>query len=220
MTEAKITILLADDHAIVREGYRALLSKQPGMEVVAEASDGNQAYQLYKIHLPDVTIMDISMPAISGIETIHRIKQRDPAAKILVFTMHQNPRFAEQALKAGALGYVTKSSPPEELLYAISEVYSGRRVLSPDIAQAIALDKTSGDYQEALTPREFEILRLLVAAKSKEEVANILNISPKTVANCHYLIKNKLGVTSDVELTHWAIRMSLIDPNEISGHDN
>ncbi len=211
MTEAKITILLADDHAIVREGYRALLSKQPGMEVVAEASDGNQAYQLYKVYRPDVTIMDISMPGPSGIETIHRIKQRDPAAKILVFTMHQNPRFAEQALKAGALGYITKSSPPEELLRAIREVHVSRRVLSPDIAQALALEKTGSDNQEALTPREFEILRLLMAPKSKEEVANILNISPKTVANCHYLIKSKLGVASDVELTHWAIKMSLID---------
>lgn len=219
MTENKINLLLADDHAIVREGYRALLSKQPGWEVIAEAADGNQAYQLYKKHAPDVTIMDISMPGLSGIETVHRIKQRNPEAKILVFTMHQNPRFAEQALKAGALGYVTKSSPPEELLRGIREVHAGRRVLSPDIAQALALEKTGGDYQDALTPREFEILRLLATAKSKEEIANILNISPKTVANCHYLIKSKLGVASDIELTHWAIRMNVIDPNEISGQD-
>jgi two-component system, NarL family, invasion response regulator UvrY len=214
MTGAKITILLADDHAIVREGYRALLSKQANMVVVAEAVDGNEAYQLYKRHEPDVTILDISMPGPSGIETIHRIRQRSPMAKILVFTMHQNPHFAEQALKAGALGYVTKSSAPEELLCAIRDIHSGRRVLSPDIAQAMALEKTAGDCQESLTAREFEILRLLATRKSKEEIANLLNISPKTVANCHYLIKSKLGVASDIELTHWAIKMNLVDPTD------
>ncbi|MBK8814302.1 MAG: response regulator transcription factor [Methylococcaceae bacterium] len=216
MTGAEITILLADDHAIVREGYRALLSKQANMAIVAEAADGNEAYQLYKHHEPDVTILDISMPGPSGIETIHRIRQRCPTAKILVFTMHQNHRFAEQALKAGALGYVTKSSPPEELLNAIQDVRAGRRVLSPDIAQALALEKTGGDCQETLTPREFEILRLLAAGKSKEETANLLNLSPKTVANCHYLIKSKLGVASDIELTHWAIKMDLVDSNQTS----
>lgn len=192
------------------------MGKQPGMEVIAEAADGNQAYQLYKKHLPDVAIIDISMPGQSGIEVIQPIKQRDPAAKILVFTLHQNLRFVEQALKAGALGYVTKSSASVELLRAIREVYSGRRVLSPDIAEALALQKIEGNLQESLTPREFEILRLLVAAKSKDEIAITLNISPKTVANCHYLIKSKLGILTDVELTHWAIKMNLIDPNEIS----
>jgi two-component system, NarL family, invasion response regulator UvrY len=215
MTKDKINVLLVDDHAIVREGYQALLSKQAGMEVIAESADGNQAYLLYKRHEPDVTIMDISMPGHSGIETIHRIRQRNPVAKILVFTMHQNPRFAEQALKAGALGYVTKSSSPEVLLHAIREVNAGRSVLSPDIAQVLALEKTGAHIQEALTPREFEILRLLAIAKSKEEIANTLNISPKTVANCHYLIKSKLGVSSDIELAHCAIRMKIIDPNEI-----
>jgi len=211
--DGKVTLLLVDDHAIVREGYRALLKKQPGLEVVAEAIDGKQAYQQYKLYSPDVIIMDLSLPGQSGIETIAHIKQRNSAAKILVFTMHQNPRFAALAINAGALGYVTKSSPPEVLLNAIREVYAGRRVLSPDMAQALALEKTSHEKTalESLTTREFEILRLLAEGKAKEEIAQLLNISPKTVSNCHYLIKGKIGVANDIELVHWAIKMQVID---------
>jgi two-component system, NarL family, invasion response regulator UvrY len=211
--DGKITLLLVDDHAIVREGYRALLQKQPGLEVVAEAIYGKQAYQQYKLHTPDVTIMDLSLPGQSGIENIAHIKQRNPAAKILVFTMHQNPRFAALAINAGALGYVTKSSPPDVLLNAIYEVYAGRRTLSPDIAQALALEKTGHEKTvlESLTTREFEILRLLAEGKAREEIAQLLSISPKTVSNCHYLIKGKIGVASDIELVHWAIKMRVID---------
>lgn len=212
MIAGKITILLVDDHAIVREGYRALLKKQPDLEVVAEAVDGSEAYQQYKLHTPDVTIMDLSLPGQSGIETIARIKQRNPRVKILVFTMHQNPRFAVQAIKAGALGYVTKSSPPEVLLTAIYDVNSGRRTLSSDIAQTLALEKTGHETaaMETLTTRKFEVLRLLAKGKSKDGIAQILNISPKTVANCHYLIKGKIGVDSDLELVDWTIKMDLL----------
>jgi two-component system, NarL family, invasion response regulator UvrY len=220
MTTGKnITILLVDDHAIVREGYHSLIKKQPGLEVIAEAADGNQAYQHFKTHAPDVTIMDLSMPGQSGVETIARIKQRNPEAKILVFTMHQNPRFAVQAIRAGALGYVTKSSPPDVLLKAIHDIYKSRLTLSPDIAQALALEKTGHETiaLETLTTREFEIMRLLAEAKSKEDIAKMLNISFKTVSNCHYLIKRKLGVASDIELTHLAIKMNVIDLLELSG---
>lgn len=223
MTTGKsITILLVDDHAIVREGYHSLIKKQPGLEVIAEAADGNQAYQHFKTYSPDVTIMDLSMPGQSGVETIARIKQRNPQAKILVFTMHQNPRFAVQAIRAGALGYVTKSSPADVLLKAIHDIYKGRLTLSPDIAQALALEKTGFEAiaLETLTTREFEILRLLAEANSKEEIAKTLNISLKTVSNCHYLIKRKLGVASDIELTHLAIKLNVIDLLELSGLTN
>jgi two-component system invasion response regulator UvrY len=208
-----IDILLVDDHAIVREGYRALLAKQTGLRVIAEAEDGVQAYQRFKECRPDVVVTDLSLPGISGLELIGRIKRRAPEAKILVFSMHQNPSFAVQASRAGALGYVTKSSSPEVLLRAIREVHAGRHVLSPDIAQALALEKLGGDRMalETLTVREFEILRLLVEARTTEEIAQILNISPKTVCNCHYLIKSKLGVASDIELMRLAIRLKVID---------
>ncbi|MDD5463143.1 MAG: response regulator transcription factor [Methylococcales bacterium] len=213
-----IRILLVDDHAIVREGYRALLAKQPCLKVVAEATDDAQAYQRFKESSPDVVITDLSLPGISGLELISRIKQRDANAKILVFSMHQNPSFAVQASRAGALGYVTKSSPPEVLLRAIHEVYCGRLTLSSDIAQALALEKLGHERiaLETLTVREFEILRLLVEARTTEDIAQSLNISSKTVCNCHYLIKRKLGVASDIELTRLAIRLNVISLLDLS----
>jgi two-component system invasion response regulator UvrY len=208
-----IKIMLVDDHAIVREGYRSLLQKQDNMRVIAEASDGAQAYLSYKVHQPDILIMDISMPGQGGLEAISRIKQFDADAKIIVFSMHQNPSFAVQATRAGALGYVTKSSDPEVLIRAIYDVQQGKYTLSADIAQALALEKLGTDSAvlDQLTVREFEILRMLVEAKPTQDIADTLNISPKTVANAHYIIKKKLGVTSDIELTHLAIKMNILD---------
>ena len=213
-----IRILLVDDHAIVREGYLSLLAKQPDLQVVAEAADGIQAYQRFKECRPDVVVTDLSLPGISGLELISRIKQRDANAKMLVFSMHQNPSFAMQASRAGALGYVTKSSPPEVLLRAIRDVYCGRHTLSADIAQALALEKLGSEQMalETLTVREFEILRLLVEARTTEDIAQILNISPKTVSNCHYLIKRKLSVAGDIELTRLAIRLNVINLLDLS----
>jgi DNA-binding NarL/FixJ family response regulator len=209
----RIKIMLVDDHAIVREGYRSLLQKQPDFEVVCEASDGNEAYSQYKQHQVDVVVMDISMPGQSGLKVIERIRQYDAKARILVFSMHQNPSFALQATRAGALGYITKSSEPEALIRAISQVARDKHTLSADIAQALAMEKL-GQEQSALdelTVREFEILRLLVDAKSNQDIADLLNISPKTVSNSHYIIKKKLGVSSDIELTRLAIKMNLVN---------
>jgi len=208
-----IQIMLVDDHAIVREGYRSLLQKQPNLAVIAEASDGAEAYLNYKHFQPDVVIMDISMKGQGGLEAITRIKQLDSDAKIIVFSMHQNPSFAIQATRAGALGYVTKSSDPEVLIRAIYDVQRNKQTLSADIAQALALEKLGSNTAalDQLTVREFEIFRMLVAATSSQDIAETLNISPKTVANTHYLIKKKLGVSSDIELTHLAIKMNIVD---------
>ena len=126
MAARVINIMIADDHAIVREGYRSLLEKQPGLKVVAEASDGAEAYRLFKEVLPDLVIMDLTMPGLGGIEAIRRIRQREPSARILVFTMHQNSAYAVQAIKAGARGFVTKCSPPEVLVVAVYDVLKGR----------------------------------------------------------------------------------------------
>lgn len=212
-----LNIMLVDDHAIVREGYRSLLQKQPQFEVICEACDGNQAYSLYKQYQPDVVVMDISMPGQSGLKAIERIRQFDANARILVFSMHENPSFALQATRAGALGYITKSSDPEALIRAIGQVAENKHTLSADIAQALAMEKL-GQEQSALdqlTVREFEILRLLVDAKSNQDIADLLNISPKTVSNSHYIIKKKLGVSSDIELTRLAIKMNLVNLLEL-----
>jgi len=213
-----ISILLIDDHAIVREGYRALLAKQTGLQVIAEAENAIQAYQLFKQFKPDLVITDMSLPGSSGLQLIARIKQHSVDAKILVFSMHQNPAFAEQALRAGALGYVSKSSEPEVLLRAIQDVYSGKHMLSPDIAQILALEKLGSERiaLQTLTVREFEILRLLMDGMSHDDIARVLSISAKTVGNSHYLIKSKLGVASDIELTKLAIKLNVLDLLELS----
>lgn len=194
-----------------------MLQKQPNLTVVADARDAAEAYQNYKTFQPDVVIMDISMPGQSGLEAISRIRQYDGQARILVFSMHQNPSFALQAIRAGALGYITKSSDPALLIHGIYQVYENKLSLSPDVAQALALEKLGQDKArlDDLTVREFEILRLLLEAKNNQQIADILNISPKTVSNSHYIIKRKLEVSSDIELTRLAIRMKLLNLRDL-----
>jgi DNA-binding NarL/FixJ family response regulator len=215
--------MLVDDHAIVREGYRSVLQKQPGLRVVAEAADGAEAYRLFKKTEPDLVIMDLSMPGIGGVEAIRRLRQWDRGARVLVFTMHQNAAFAVQAIRAGASGYVTKMSPPEALVRAVFDVLDGRIALSPDIDHELALSRLSDEIVAAdvLTAREFEVLRLLLAERTAEEIADLLHISPKTVANLHYLIKSKLGVGSDIELVRLALRQGIlaqVDLGEVRKH--
>jgi len=212
-------VMLADDHAIVREGYRSLLQKQDRLRVVAEASDGADAYRIYKEVKPDLVIMDVSMPGIGGVEAIRRIRQWDHSARILVFTMHQSAAYAIQAIKAGARGFVTKSEPPDTLLRAITEVMAGRIALSPDIAHQLAMKRVADEPSavDALSPREFEILRMLLAEKSVNEIAETLHISVKTVANTRYLIRAKLGVASDIELVRLALRQRIIAAEDIEG---
>ncbi|WP_395019308.1 response regulator [Dongia sp.] len=207
------TILLVDDHAVVREGYRAVLQKQPGLRVVAEAGNGAEAYKLFKATRPDLVIMDLTMPGVSGIEGIRHIREWDRDARILVFTMHQNAAFALQAIRAGARGYVTKMSPPETLLRAVAEVLGGHIALSPDIDHELALNRLAEEANAAdiLSAREFEVLALLLAERSTDEIAGLLNLSPKTVANLHSLIKSKLGVDSDIELVRLALRQGLME---------
>jgi two-component system invasion response regulator UvrY len=208
-------IMLVDDHAIVRSGFRRLLEQQPGMEVVAEAGDGEQAYSRFLELAPDVVVLDLSMPGMSGLEIIRRIIAREPAARILVFSMHEDAALAERVIQLGARGYVTKSSAPDVLVRAIGEILNGRRFLSADIAHSIALFKLAGNDHplKALTVREFEIFRLLVAGHGAAEIGALLNLSGKTVANYHTIIKQKLDVASDVELVHVALRHGLLQDN-------
>ena len=212
MTATGGTIMLVDDHAVVREGYRSVLQKQPGLRVIAEASDGAEAYRLYKEVQPDVVVMDLAMPGVGGIEAIRRIRQWDREARILVFTMHENPGFAVQAIRAGARGYVTKTSPPETLVRAVLDVLAGRIAVSPDIDHQLALGRLAGDTvaTDVLTAREFEVLQMLLAERTTQEIAEALHISPKTVANLHSLIKDKLGVGSDIELVRLALRQGIL----------
>jgi two-component system invasion response regulator UvrY len=208
---AAARLLLVDDHAIVRAGYRHLLEKQERFTVVGEAATADEAYAMFRQYRPDVVITDLAMPGASGLEAIQRILRADAAAHVLVFSMHVSPDLALAAMSAGALGYVTKSSPPDVLLRAVADVLVGRKALSPDIAQALALARLAGQRKplEDLTPREFDVLCMLVSPASVHEIAQRLHLSIKTIHNLHYQIKSKLGVSSDIELTRLAISWGL-----------
>lgn len=208
-----IQILLVDDHPIVREGYHRLLERQPGMHVCAEADNAEQAYRAYKDHHPDIVVMDLSLPGASGLEAMRHILQWDKEAKILVFTMHLSAAFALKAFEAGASGYVTKSSEPGELVRAVNAVASGGRFLSDDISRAVAADRLAGPARviENLGPRETEILRLLATGLTSEAIADLLNLSPKTVRNHHYTIKSKIGAQTDVHLVWLAVSAGLVN---------
>ena len=214
MTRATIRVLLVDDHAIVREGYRTLLAKHNGLTVVGEAGDAASAYRCYKDTQPDVVIMDISLPGRGGIDAIEHIRRFDSQARILVFTMHGGAVYALQAFRAGARGYVTKSSPPDLLISAVRDVAAGRIVICPETSEVLALDRLQDEKTglECLSPREFEIFRMILAARSTDEIAVALNVSRKTVANYHYAIKSKLGVASDIELLYLGLRQGLVGP--------
>ncbi|MCC7251735.1 response regulator transcription factor [Hyphomicrobium sp.] len=207
-----IRVVLVDDHAVVREGYRRLIEKHAGIEVVAEANDAASGYEAFKKFNPDVLVVDISMPGRGGIDLIRQIRQLDSSARVLVFTMHASATYAQQAFRAGARGYVTKSSSPEVLVSAIRDVFMGRPALCAEINQALAASRLYDDVSatDQLSPREFEVLRMILDAKSTDEIASAFNLSPKTVANYHSEIKSKLGVRSDIELVYLCMRQGLV----------
>lgn len=208
-----IRIMLVDDHAVVRAGVRRLLEQETKFSVVAEAESGERAYQIFGEHLPDVTIIDLSMPGLGGMEAIKRIVTRYPTAKIIVLSMHENVAFASQALKAGAKGYVTKSGLANELTNAIEWVISGQTYLGSELSNKIALqlNNADDDPMKVLSAREFEIFRMLIDGVDLIKIALTLNISLKTVANYQTGIKQKLNVSSPVEMVRLAIRCGLIE---------
>lgn len=211
-----LSILLVDDHPVVRAGYRKLIERQPGYRVTAEAENAAEAYLAYRKTMPDIVIMDLSLPGASGLEAIRRIRAFDRNARILVFSMHQGAPFALKAFEAGAAGYVTKSSPPAELIAAMASLAKGGQKSSPvvsvDIAQEIAAERLSGRRSpiEDLGPREVEILGLLASGMTTEAVAEALSLSQKTIQNYHSAIKAKLSAQTDADLVWLAISAGLL----------
>jgi two-component system, NarL family, invasion response regulator UvrY len=208
-----IKVLLVDDHPIVREGYRRLLDRLGGFQVVGEAGEAAAAYDVFRRIEPDVVVMDISMPGASGLEAVRHIRQWDPNARILVSSMHCTAALALKAFEAGASGYVAKSAEPSEFAEAIRVVARGGRALSADISRAIAEETIAGGRSilECLSPREAEILRQIALGSTSQEIAATLNVSIKTVQNHHYRIKDKIGARSDAHLVWLAVGAGLIE---------
>jgi DNA-binding NarL/FixJ family response regulator len=209
----KIRVVMVDDHAVVRAGYRTLLDAAEGIEIVAEADSGETGFRAYAEQDPDIVIMDLSLPGISGLEAIRRIVARNSGAKILAFSMHEDTAFVEQALQAGARGYISKSSAPTVLVEAVKQIAAGNIYLEPDIAQRLAFQKTRGPSSPFanLSTREFEIFCLLAEGLSANEIASRLSLSSKTVANYSTQIKSKLEVNSIAEIARLAIRHGVVD---------
>jgi DNA-binding NarL/FixJ family response regulator len=208
----KTTIVLVDDHAVVRAGVRRLLEQEPLFEVIGEAESGEKAYQIYGELKPDVMVMDLSMPGMGGLEAIRRILMRYEKAKILVLSMHEDLSFANQALKLGAKGYLIKNAFADDLVKSIETVSKGEVFLSAEIAKKMAMQSISGDKDpiHELSAREFEIFRLLAEGLDIDVIASTLNISSKTVSNYQTMIKQKLDINSPVELIRYAIKTGVI----------
>lgn len=206
-----ISILLVDDHPVVRQGYRRVLENQSDFRVVAEADNAAGAYAAFKTHTPDVVVMDISMKGASGLEAIRNIRARDDRARILVFSMHGEAALVKTAFNSGASGFVTKSSEPAALIQAIRSVARGERAMSDDIARALAEDSLnpSQSMLERLGEREIEILRQLAAGSTADQIAANLNLSLKTVQNYHYMVKAKTGLQTDAQLVRLAVACGL-----------
>ena len=209
-----VRVLLVDDHAVVREGYRRLLERTRDIEVVAEAAGGEEAYRLFCETTPDVVVMDITLPGVSGVEATRRIVAREPAARVLVFSVHEDIVFASRALQAGARGYITKSTAPELLVEAVRAVAEGRPYLSHDVAQKLATQSLPGQPVPFgdLSPREFEVFRLLAEGKSIVDIARILSLSQKTVANYQSLVKQKLETDTSAQMVWIALQHGLVGP--------
>ncbi|ABQ37328.1 MAG: response regulator transcription factor [Bradyrhizobium sp.] len=208
-----ISILLVDDHPVVRQGYRRVLESQDGFRVIAEADSAAAAYAAFKVHAPDVVVLDISMKGASGLEAIRNIRARDNRACILVFSMHGEAPLVKAAFAAGASGFVTKSSEPSALVRAIRMVISGERALSDDVAHVLAADSLDPmqTVLDRLGEREIEILRQLASGLTTEQIATNLHLSVKTVQNYHYLVKAKTGLQTDAQLVRLAVTSGLTD---------
>jgi len=207
-----IRVLLADDHPVVRSGYLRLLDQAGDIQVIAEAGDADAAYAAFIAHRPDVLVTDLAMPAGGGLELLRRVLLRDAQARLLVFSMHDAPVLVRRALQAGARGFLTKASAPECLVDAVRELNAGRRYLGRELSPTL-LERDPHDEADRLaelSAREFEVFRLLAQGHSAGACAEVLKLSPKTVANLQTAIKDKLGVATSAALVHLAIRHQVI----------
>jgi two-component system invasion response regulator UvrY len=211
----KIDVLLVDDHAVVRAGYKTYLALSDNIGKIYETDRGETACQLFSQHQPDIVVLDLSMPGIGGFETIRRLLSRDPNCRILVFSIHDGLTYASRAIKAGAKGYITKNSMPETLVTAVCKIAGGGTYVDPELAQQMAITMGTGhDESERiglLSPREFDVFCLLARGYNTHKAAEKLCLSYKTVCNHGTAIKEKLGVTTIAEMTLLAGRQGIFE---------
>lgn len=213
--EQTISVVLVDDHPVVRDGYRRLLEQVPNIKIVAEADNGEAGYDYYRKLAPDVLVLDINMPGIGGLETIRRIKAYDEKARILVFSMHSNEIMIQRALEAGAMGYLTKQGGMGQMVQAVQQVAKGRMFIDADHVTSLAQHKLSdntADPIRVLSAREFQLFKLLAEGHSVADIANMLSISAKTVGVHHTNIMKKLSLHNASQLVRLAILCNVIEP--------
>ena len=210
---SKIRILLAEDHAVVRQGFKLILGTQPDMEIVGEAGNGREAVELAEKLQPDLIVMDVTMPELNGIEATRRIQEAAPRARVLALSMHKDAVYVREILRAGARGYLLKDSVDADLLAAVRAVAKGEGYLSPGVSDAVLTDyrKHVTDPLDLLTSREREVLQMIAEGKTNKEIATTLNLSVYTIEAHRGRIMEKLNLHSTGELVRFALRSGLID---------
>ena len=206
----KLRIVVADDHALMRSGFSALLTSMPDVDVVGEASNGREALRLVKDLAPDILLMDISMPELSGLLAAEQVKQRSASTKVIILSMHSSKEYVIEALKAGVSGYLLKNATPYEVETALKVVAEGRLYLSPSIAQHVVGRYLGGSEGELLSSRQREILQMLAEGKSVADIANILHLSKKTIEGHRAELMKRLGIQDVVGLVRYAWRKGMI----------
>jgi DNA-binding NarL/FixJ family response regulator len=207
-----VRILIADDHGIVRSGLKLLIDRQPDMEVVAEAEDGVEALEKALSEKPNLAILDVAMPRMTGLQATHEIKKQAPDVQVLILSMHEDERYLFEALRAGAAGYVLKRAADTDLVDAVRAAARGDPFLTASAQQALIRDFLQRGDQPELTPREEEVVKLIAEAHTNKEIAEILHLSEKTVESHRANVLQKLGMRDRVELVRYAIRHGLVEP--------
>ncbi|MGL4755006.1 MAG: UvrY/SirA/GacA family response regulator transcription factor [Aeromonadaceae bacterium] len=214
-----ISVFLVDDHELVRTGIRRILEDVRGLKVAGEATTGESAVQWCREHSADVILMDMNMPGIGGLEATKKILRHTPDARIIVLTVNCENPFPTKVMQAGAAGYLTKSSAPDEMIQAIRAVHAGQRYISPEIAQQMALSQfatqDSDNPFKALSERELQIMLMITKGSKVNDIAEQLSLSPKTVNSYRYRLFDKLNISGDVELTRMAIRYGMLDAQSL-----
>ena len=210
---ANIRVMLVDDHDLIRYGLRRLLEDQSGIEVVDEARSGEEALEKVRTVKPDVVLMDINMPGIGGFEATSRLNKTGASCKVIVLTVHSEGPLPKRILEAGAMGYLTKGSPVEEMVQAIQRVNAGQRYIAPSIAQQLALSMLPGESSllDLLSQRELQVLIMISQGMRTNAISEKLSLSPKTVSTYRKRLHEKLDVSNDVEMMHMAIKHGLLD---------